>query len=663
MYFFNNKKLLANLLFFIIFLIISVNNWSIAFDISNQKVKVNQIEFSLEPYIQFYFETNHTHTVEFILDNYNCVNNQITFKYISSGGSIDYYVKIYPSENFQHMYQVEIKIDFRIDIKIRNISLNLNFSQEVEYYQGPQSIQENSQNKNFNLVPYTNRVIQYSNGNSSMWLIGSNYLGVKGVETINGNVIKFYDNNFHAAPLLIYHLEEKDWRPIDYGSSLEYSFLISSEKPIFPEINNYPGNKKAALCITNDADRESNDRLRVVYFGSSNEDNQYYLNRGLIANNIPVSNTVFGVNIDSMQNIWEDLKYYGNSIGLHTYDPHEDDLDLLRDCLLDDMQEFDVRLWIDHAWVSNPEDICHDGCDPTSNHYVMDILSDAHIDYAWIGYNRINSFNAFDDYRQLPHRVYSLNTTHPIMYFERRMALYWKYHAHPEWDWYHVVTPQKLDELIEQRGLTILYTHFSRPTNSSAEAFFDALPSGELVIKSEVEDNFKMLNVYSIFHGLWIDTIERIFDRLIAIDSVKITKIQKLQDHYRITFRNNSDITLDDFSFNYGDEYYYVDTFEKDSEVDFSLPFENYENLNISDIDYCIIHEDTHIVFRFFNVSTNWIKKIKLYNIKGQYLRIKNYEISFDEIRFNMNDKPSGTYFVVFSNANDKKVIRFIYLK
>jgi hypothetical protein len=94
-----------------------------------------------------------------------------------------------------------------------------------------------------------------------------------------------------------------------------------------------------------------------------------------------------------------------------------------------------------------------------------------------------------------------------------------------------MMSADNLDKLIEDRGLHISYTHFSVHSNSYIGAFFDVNENGDYEIKDEVDDMLLMLDYYRQHRGLWIDTLENIFDRMLAIEKVKLMSCEEVSKY------------------------------------------------------------------------------------------------------------------------------------
>ena len=142
------------------------------------------------------------------------------------------------------------------------------------------------------------------------------------MEALSANRITLYDFKHHFFRIFNPVTNQTDLlRDTLYreaGSSFVWGFLIFTDQPLIPDINRWPLGKKAALCISNDADGETLPRLQAVFEGSSNPDSPKYYTKGIFARDIKVSNTIFGVYQGSLGEMWHKIKDHGNRIGYHT---------------------------------------------------------------------------------------------------------------------------------------------------------------------------------------------------------------------------------------------------------------------------------------------------------------------------------------------------------
>ncbi len=225
---------------FIIFLALPVMLLS-SFSITDPNaVCVNDILFNLDPYIRIkigenlYQELQFTTSITETSDGYeiNFTNQQM-----------DLMISIIPVSSFQSQCrQVQITAFYKQDLMIRDIALNLDFTQAglIQYLKGPGAIHSGNGEKNKNLYPYTDKVIEYKGTDSSFWLAGSNYAGCEGIEAIIDNSIKLYDHTLHLARLYSppnFGDKVIDQMPVAENQMQNWSFLIFETKPLIMSIN------------------------------------------------------------------------------------------------------------------------------------------------------------------------------------------------------------------------------------------------------------------------------------------------------------------------------------------------------------------------------------------------------------------------------------------
>lgn len=601
---------------------------------------VNQIELQFLPRVELY---NELHDVEDCLFEINVIDNfeDIHLEYLSAKLVIE--LKVTRNLNFSgEFYSFLVKMIINEDILLRNFSLLLNYPGNVDCYKGMKAIKYASGYSNKDLVPYTDRMMQLAVAGRKVYILASNFTGVHGVEILDNHEIHFYDNRFHTGCWRDENIE-MDWYPLTGGEELEFAFMIAANDLPCYSIDRYPDGKKAALCISSDADEENYRRLQAVYWGTSNENSSNFGTRGLMANNIRVCNTVFGSNFQEMQNlgsVWEALFMQSNSIGYHTYYPWADDMGLLEFSLTEELQDFQIRTWIDHSLWTNPEDLAREGWMKDSEYYIMDILRDNDFKYAWVCLNRENSFNSFEDFRQLPHSLPAMTGDYELFIFERIMGLTWQRTDHPEWGFDYIVNEFNLDNLLESNGLCHIYTHLCQTSNFERNAFYNE-NADSCWIKPDVENKFKLLNFYQENKGLWIETPEMIYDRLMAIDSVRIVDIYETEDKIHLDLSNESHSDIPDLGFTLGNQHITVDIFPAGEIRHFTV----YNYIEENSVSFCRSIQNGGNLRFFAKEDKCFINQVKLYNIRGEFIAESDYTAcGTDIVEIAVPDFHSGVY-------------------
>ncbi len=434
-----------------------------------------------------------------------------------------------------------------------------------------------------------------------------------------------------------------------------------------PDFNRWPGDNRAALCITNDADSENLKRLKAVYEGSSNSASPKYYSMGFFARNIPVSNTVFGMNQNTLGEMWTTIMNNGNTIGYHTYAGALDPPGSNQQALLNDLLPYNIRLWIDHAVPNNPEDVCYDGLNPESSSYVGDIINESTIDYIWPGDTAYtNPFDAYDETWRLPHIVYEAKCfTRPIYFFGRTRTEYWDYpHYIEQLSMKYLMTAENLDRLLDNRGLHISYTHFATANSSFYGSYYDALPNGDYEIKDEVDDMLLMLDYYRNNRGLWIDTLESIFDRMLAIEKVRVVSCRKVDDNtYLIGIQNGSDRDIHDLSFKYHDEAYYADLHSRGG-IQYHYVADNTGSVTPIPDYFQMRYKNGCLVLKNKYSLKMTPMSIDIYNVRGQ--KVQSFVTTDNQYVWTQpfDNRASGVYFARINSSNVKtSTIKFIVLK
>jgi hypothetical protein len=614
-------------------------------------LSINALEFELEPYVRIKTGQNLYQIVSFTSTG---VESQGIYDIQYSSEILDLAVRILPTESFlKQCRRVEVEAHYKQNIQVKDIALNLIFNpaNPVTFLKGPRAINSGNEADNQNLYPYTDKVIEYRNPAGSFWLAASGYAGCSGVEMLLGNSVRLYDHTLHMARLYTPPNSPDrliDQMPRSIGQSDSWSFLIFEEKPYLVSINRWMGDKKAALAITHDADAETLSRLQAVYFGSSNPDSPSYMTKGLIANHIPVSNTVFGIDINSLGSVWDAIQDAGNSIGYHTYSSFSDSTNDTAQSLLTEMSDYNVRLWIDHA--HNNENFAEMGTWPDSAYYSIDVINQSQIDYAWMyDVPSTNPFNAFDDPWRLPHKLPHLqNLTRPVWFFGRTRMETWEFLNEAYMlDFKHVMTAENLDKLLQDKGLCIGYTHFCFANVFSKNGFHIEMPNGDYEIRDEFNDVLVMLNEYQNNRGLWIDTVESIFDRMLAIEQVEIKSVNEVlvPGFVEVTLENKSDTDLPNLTFFYGAYKHETELLAANSQITVLLNKNKPPSTETSVLPFNVQYKSGNIYIRSKDSQTIPPMQVSFYNIKGQLVGTAGTAVPSNYLTIPFNPRASGLYF------------------
>ncbi|MCB5234087.1 MAG: T9SS type A sorting domain-containing protein [Candidatus Cloacimonetes bacterium] len=591
--------------------------------------------------------------------------------------AMDIHITLSEKEGFfAKAKQVEISAEYHENISIVDFRLVPSFTNTSPkmVLRGAPAIQAQDPAQNKNLYSFTDRIIQYKFEDRSLWFAASGFEGCTNAEWLAEDAIYLYHHSLHFArrydQVAMHFGIRTDALKRKANDSDYHSFLIFEEEPIVLDIMRWPAGKQAALVITNDADGEGPACLSAVFFGSSNVNSPKYLKQGIIANNIKMTNTVFGVHKPVMQDLWRALDNNGVKIGYHTASPYEDLTDVTYQNLIYDMDEFDIRSWIDHSWARNPECFCVEGWDPDSPYYIMDAINDSKIDYVWLGdASFTNPMNSFTEPWRLPHKLSEFDELQrDVWFYGRTLMSTWEaqnyYYLH---DFKTMMTPENLDQLLNEQGLCVVYTHFFYAEVEPFLPFYQSMPDGSMEIRAETEERLKMLDYYQNNRGLWIDTLEEVFDRMIATEEIKIQGVMRdaKSDSYQVKLTNGSDYPLTDIALTYRNENIVIPTLSANSSEVLSLarPFEN-PNEQDHYLDLRAKYKDGAI--RFMHKQDEPLPKLKIdiYNLRGQKVSSKSFAEGSINFSIPFANRASGVYFARIELAGGyKKTIKLLVLK
>lgn len=592
-----------------------------------------------------------------------------------SSDLFDLYLSFIPQSQYGAQgYLAKVVADFKAEIYLHELYLTMDdpMSPVETIYKGALAIQNKDQSLNQTIIPYRDMAVEYNQLGKQFWVVASNYEGCENVEALSANRITLYDFKHHFFRIFNPVTNQTDLlRDTLYreaGSSFVWGFLIFTDQPLIPDINRWPLGKKAALCISNDADGETLPRLQAVFEGSSNPDSPKYYTKGIFARDIKVSNTIFGVYQGSLGEMWHKIKDHGNRIGYHTFTPEMDPPGVNAQALLHDLLPYDIRMWIDHALLQNPEDIGREGLNPDSPSYVADVINASGIDYIWPADTPpSNPFNAYDEPWRLPHRVWEAKPfTRPIWFYGRTRMEVWDYlNGWSMLGMKYQMTPANLDKLIAERGLHHAYTHFSPHPNPVVGAFYDILENGDHEIRDDVDEMLQMLKNYEQYRGLWIAPAEDIYDRMLAIEQVKTIGIKPLKNNSQklITLRNDSGMDIPNFCFDYLGRTYSSPLFRTGTEINFTLSEPNYEDNTLFLPNLLITVSNGILHIKNINNEPLPQLNISIYNLRGQLLQKHEVSSGFHSST-SFKGRSSGIYLASIKDTRGMiKRIKFTVLK
>lgn len=639
----------------------------------NGVYQLNGIRFRLDPQVTLREAGNTHHDLSFSSSSQTYADSVI-ISY--SHPSVDLRIRVSENRHFHvPAKQVELFAEYHDTLFIRDLAIKTNFTQQQPSYalRGPDAIFSGDPAQNKNLYPFTDRAIQYVFPETSLWLIGSNYEGCANLDWIAEDRVHLYDNALHFARR--YNMNTGNFDALTdtmkrhAGDTNYYSFLIFEDEPVILKIKRWPADKDAALVITNDADGESPDRMRSVFFGSSDVTSPKYLTQGIIANNLKLTNTVFGASKAVLAPLWRELQNHGITIGYHTYSSYADIAENTYQNLVHDMTEFNIRTWIDHSWAVNPDCVCVEGWNPESQYFSLGAINDSNVDYIWLGDAQYtNPMNSFTEPWRLPHRLYEFDAlTRPVWFYGRTMMGTWEATGTQYLsDMKHQLTPENLDQLLAENGLCVVYTHFFFTETSSLIPFYETLPNGTLQIRDEVNDRFAMLDYYQSYRGLWIDTLEEVFDRMLAVEELKIESsgYNDGSEGIGVTLRNASQLDIRDLSINHRDLDLRLDFLSAGTPLVFSTMESDPPTPNQHFLDIIAMYAQGRVQLKHRSSEPLPALNVDIYNIRGQKVCSQSFEKSAVNPSIPFFNQASGVYIARLKTPSGfSKSIKFSVVK
>jgi hypothetical protein len=624
---------------------------------------LNGIGFDLKPYVTVY--RNGSDQTLTLTRQVSQLNGSVIMRFTHPTLSLT--LAISPEESFGlPMWKIVAQTEYHTDCELHDLWITLDGLEGYYYLDGIDAIRNNDYDLNKKLVPYMDRISQVSNGTRKFWIIGSNYGITRPVESLDKNRIKLLDRNFHSAYLTLIQNRVLDTVPRHAGQRESFQFNLCASRPWLIKANRYPAGRKAAFCISNDADMELPIRLNSVFFGSSDPHSPYWGQGGLAYHGVVVSNTVFGEDYWQMAHTWDDIMGCGNTIGLHTYSTEQDNLTDLKHALGNQLRYFNLRTWVDHSSHINPEALAHWGSIPESPYYIFDILQDEGFDYAWIHeLPDVNHFNAFEDISWLPHEVEAFNLYRPIRFFRRTRCEAWESQTQPQYDFKHNVTLTNLVDLIRDEGFCVAYTHLSFRDSNAHRGFYDDLGI-ELRLRPEADSCFAMLAKLRDASGLWLVSTEELFDRLVATEHVYLRSVDALDNnHLALEWYNGSDLRLKDFGFDFQDKSFEVDLPARTAvrvvigrELEFGL---GQEGMSGNHQQFVCIQRKDRIEIALPERPVDQNTQVRLFNIRGQLVSQASTTYSEGKLYLKLPGCASGIYIVKIldpkGNAQLHKVV------
>ncbi|MBW6514659.1 MAG: T9SS type A sorting domain-containing protein [Candidatus Syntrophosphaera sp.] len=638
---------------------------------SQQPLVLDGLELSLGLYADARVAENTYQPISFNVSSSTWPDSSVV---LFSSPELDLAVAVSPTGQFaSRAWQFSLRADFKQETYLHELYLNLSGPDgpAIPVLKGIEAIQTGNPDRNRNAVPYTDMALEYTLGDQRFWTVASNYAGCEGVEGLTANRITLYDYRNHFFRLFNPVTQRTDilrdtmYKPA--GGKHRWGFLLFTEKPVLLDINRWLGDSRAALCITNDADGEILPRLQAVFEGSTDPASPKYLTQGFFARGIPVSTTIHGSNQSTLGQMWTSIQEQGNSIGYHTFATHEDPPGTNAQALLHDLLPYGIRHWIDHAVPFNPEDLAYSGLDPESLNFVGNLICQAGIDYAWPADTPLtNPFNAFEEPWHLPHIVYEASSlTRPVWFYGRTRMEVWEYNdgINPLCFKY-MMTPDNLDLLLAERGLHISYTHFCSSQFGPRVSFYQYLPDGSCEVRDDVDEMLQMLDWYRRERGLWIATLEDIFDRMLALELVKVVSVQKAGDDvFRLSLANSSALDIADLCLDFRGQKISFPLFAAGETRHFYLREER-SGASLPPSNFQMLQRDGFLLLKSRAGFALEPMRVDIYNLRGQKVGSHAFTSTQGQFAIPFAGKGSGIYFARLSPENGiTSLLKFTVIK
>lgn len=589
---------------------------------------------------------------------------------VFSNADLDLNVTVSPrSQYLRQAWYFDVRAEFKRETFVRELMLDMDNSQNPIHAEltGVEAIHSRKEINNRTIGPFMDKAAEFSCGEQRFWIVASGYEACSGVEGIAMNRIVLYtfqNHNFRLYnPVLQHNAINRDTMYKAAGESEHWGFLLFTQKPVLLDINRWPGDHKAALCITNDADGETLPRLKAVFEGSNNPSNPSYYTKGFFARNIPVSTTIHGVNEPTLGEIWRLIKSKGNRIGWHTYTMLADPPGSNEQALLHDLVDLEIRHWIDHSVPNNPEDVAYEGLDPESPYFIADVINQSNIVYIWPGDTpRTNPFNAYDEAWRLPHKIWEATVfTKPVWFYGRTRYECWEYFdQYMSLSMKHVMIPENLDALIAARGLHVGYTHFCMSQfPGERNSFWELLPNGDYVVRDDVDEMLQLLDYYRQYRGLWIAPLEDVFDRLLDMEEVKILAVEKTEADgaLKVLLANNAERDIPEFQIRNNDNEYMISNFPAGSTREIILT-EASGGEDIPGVQLQIRYQQGTLHISKISGEPIEPMRVEIFNLKGQRLVDRELTVQHWEVVIPFSGKASGIYLARFSRPGRLPIVQ-----
>ena len=177
--------------------------------------------------------------------------------------------------------------------------------------------------------------------------------------------------------------------PGDADDARATLYPLGDAAPLRPVVvERWPAGARAAVVLTDHADRTDPDALRAVLWGSSDPRAEGGVGAGVLGRGLRVTRTFFvhasrgALDDPEVKLIADDLATAGSEVALHSVTPERDDRDAVRAGLAA-VAAWRPRTWIDHQPYTNCEAVSSRGAGTDGPWGVRDLLADAGVSWVW----------------------------------------------------------------------------------------------------------------------------------------------------------------------------------------------------------------------------------------------------------------------------------------
>jgi len=440
--------------------------------------------------------------------------------------------------------RIILAVSYRQPLELTRGGLDVAYDPALELYHGPWAIIARDATRSQPQTLFTQRAILVADpvGGRDFCVHGLQH-GARGVELLAEDAILFYDGEVHCTVLRRPTYEEEGEhraarREAGAQDAMTVVLDLDTARPSV-WINTFPGECPAALTIVDDADGERRDLLLAAYYGTSDTTSADFGRGGLLGHGLQITRTIFAAS--RLHDVWDRLQADGTEIALHTATGGADSADVTARALAELVPRYGVRHWVDHSVGSNPEDLSFRGSYPREDNpfYILDLLETYGFDYAWVEGNMFRGFDAFRDRRELPHRQDALDDPGidgQLLVYGRGGGVFFENYWNCMRD---AVTPATLDQLALSAGLAVLYTHTCVVRYLGADVGYLQEVGNAWEIKPEADELFAALAQRRDAGQLWVAPAATIFDRLRAVESLRLTDVGRAVDGREILLLSN----------------------------------------------------------------------------------------------------------------------------